>query len=131
MQSVRMTWSWRASHRRGSAVWYVGDQQLIAWGRMRPSGDGYALTVWWPRRQGVPDAPHRIEVVRWGAEHVIMTSRHRSEDLAQARADDLIRGSHERLVEAQRAKLLAELAELDDQSSNASLGGTFVPGASG
>lgn len=112
-------------------MWYVGDQQLIAWGRMRPSGDGYALTVWWPRRQGVPDAPHRIEVVRWGAEHVIMTSRHRSEDLAQARADDLIRGSHERLVEAQRAKLLAELAELDDQSSNASLGGTFVPGASG
>ena len=101
-------------------MWCVGDRHPIVWGDIRPSGDGYALTVWWPRQQGVPDVPHRVEVVGGGAAHVVVTSMHRAEHLARERADDLIRGIHERVVGACRAALLAELAELDAQSSSAS-----------
>lgn len=63
----------------------------------------------------MPDGPHCVEPGTWGAEHVVVTSEHREEHLAQDRADDVVRGIHERMVSARRAELTAALAELDGQ----------------
>jgi len=114
-----MEWGLRSSHEKGSAVRSVGDHHLIAWGDLRPSTKGYALTVWWPRRQGVVHRSHRIEPGTWGAEHVVVTSEHRKAHLAKDRADAIVQEIHQLVVSSQRARLTAALAELDGQSSDA------------
>ena len=113
-------WGLRSSGRRGSATWSVGDRALIAWIEIRDEGSRHTLEVWWPERQGLPPGDHTVGIVMGGARYVTVSSTHREQHLAVARADEVVRGIHQRAIEARRAELQAELAALDGQSSSAS-----------
>lgn len=68
----------------------------------------------------LPPGDHTVDIVMGGARYVTVSSTHRELHLAVDRAAEVVRGIHQRAIEARRAEILEELAALDGQSSSAS-----------
>ena len=99
---------------RGHASWSVMDSHLIVWASIQEAGDRYLLSVWWPERLGLPPGKHLVYPAGWISNYVSVESSHRSEELAKKRAQEVVLGVHNRVIEARRAELLKELKELEE-----------------